>query len=518
MHLLTSSGTKIDLNEVKSELISDAGRLVLRASGLDEIAGRLTHAASAFFGLSQQGRRLTSKLLGKEPPVGVFREKASGLLRLVHKEIVCRVEPGTTAKRRDQILRKFGLEMRSRNAFVRTQYVVRAKGRKKTGAALVDVANSLQELDEIRFATPNFVSEFKRDAIPAIPVAQWHLKNTGAVSGQKSGEDVNAEGAWAITMGKSTIVIAVLDDGVDIDHPNLKSRIKKNPDPGESKDKFGRDFFVPKDSPDHFDPRPKLFQFPFDQMTGNDIHGTPCAGVIAAAGKDGGALGIAPKCKILPVKIFHADNLTSDANVANAIRYAAEHADILSCSWSSGVSDDVKFAIMDDAADGRDGKGCPVFFATGNSFGNPVAFPARAEGAIAVGATTDKAKIADYSNVGPEVWVSAPSSGGKEGIFTTDVSTTNRGFNVGNDAAGGADGLHTNSFGGTSSATPLTAGVAALMLSANKDLTRDQVKQILADTAEKIGPKSGYDSNGHSEDFGFGRVDAEAATKAAKAT
>ena len=60
-------------------------------------------------------------------------------------------------------------------------------------------------------------------------------------------------------------------------------------------------------------------------MTGNDIHGTPCAGVIAAAGRSRGAIGIAPTCRILPVKIFHADELASDERVANAMRYAAKH-------------------------------------------------------------------------------------------------------------------------------------------------------------------------------------------------
>ena len=92
-------------------------------------------------------------------------------------------------------------------------------------------------------------------------------------------------------------------------------------------------------------------------------------------------------------------------------------------------------------------------------------YPARDKHAIAVGASTDQAKLADYSNVGKEIAFVAPSSGGVRGIYTTDVSIPNRGFNIGDAAAGGADGLHTNDFGGTSSATPLAAGVAALVLS-----------------------------------------------------
>jgi subtilisin family serine protease len=110
--------------------------------------------------------------------------------------------------------------------------------------------------------------------------------------------------------------------------------------------------------------------------------------------------------------------------------------------------------------------------------------------------------------------VTAPSSGGKRDIFTTDVSIANRGFNTGNAAAGGVDGLHTNSFGGTSSATPLAAGVAALVLSVNPSLTVAQLKQVLASTADKIG--SGYNAAGHSEKFGYGRVNAAKAVNAAR--
>ena len=111
----------------------------------------------------------------------------------------------------------------------------------------------------------------------------------------------------------------------------------------------------------------------------------------------------------------------------------------------------------------------------------------------------------------------APSSGGAKGIFTTDVSKPGRGFNIGSAAAGGADGLNTNVFGGTSSATPLTAGIAALVLAANSSLSRDDVRNILQSTAEKIGPAGSYDANGHSDRFGFGQVDAAAAVDAALA-
>lgn len=100
--------------------------------------------------------------------------------------------------------------------------------------------------------------------------------------------------------------------------------------------------------------------------------------------------------------------------------------------------------------------------------------------------------------------------------MTTDLSYPRRGFNVGSAAAGGPDGLHYNKFSGTSSSTPFAAGIAALVLSANPRLTSAQVRSVLQETADKIGPKNGYKANGHSNDFGYGRVNAARAVAQAR--
>ena len=134
------------------------------------------------------------------------------------------------------------------------------------------------------------------------------------------------------------------------------------------------------------------------------------------------------KAWLLPVKVFHADALATESRVADAIRYATRFADILSCSWRGPESPDIE-AALEEAGGGRGGKGCPVFVATGNEGANFVKYPARSPHAIAVGASTNKEKRADYSNFGPEVSIIAPSSGGTKAIFTTDVSLRNRGLN-----------------------------------------------------------------------------------------
>jgi subtilisin family serine protease len=167
------------------------------------------------------------------------------------------------------------------------------------------------------------------------------------------------------------------------------------------------------------------------------------------------------------------------------------------------------------AQGGRGGLGTLVFCAAGNEDGAPVGYPARDAHANAVGASTDRGALASYSNVGPQIAFVAPSSGGVRGIYTTDVSYPNRGFNIGSAAAGGADGRHTNDFGGTSSATPLAAGIAALVLSAKPGLTAAQVRTLIESTCDRIG--SGYDATGRSPRFGHGRVNAGKAVAAAKA-
>jgi subtilisin family serine protease len=113
-----------------------------------------------------------------------------------------------------------------------------------------------------------------------------------------------------------------------------------------------------------------------------------------------------------------------------------------------------------------------------------------------------------------QLWVVAPSDGGDEAVYTCDVSAAGRGFNGGKQGAGGRNGLCTNDFGGTSSATPLVAGLCALLLSVDPTLTLAQVRSVLKSTARKIGPASAYDPNGHSTRYGWGRVDAAAAVAA----
>ena len=481
MYMLNANKERIELQPLETEVVTNpATRAVTVRTAVDtardpiNTAGLVARACRTHFDIGLREGKAAAAEKQQGPPPVAFRQTDSGLIHVIYREVTIRFKHGTSQKTRKNILKKRNLKMRAVNPFVEDQVNAYQPERKYSGEKLLEISNDISEMEEVVFAAPNFVSQFNRQAPPSIRSEEWHLRNGGG-GGATAGEDVDIRAAWNITTGRRSIVVAVLDDGVDIEHPNLRTRIWRNPDT-QSSNRFGRDFFLRDDHPDHFNPRPKLFRDPFDQMTGNDIHGTPCAGVIAGAGINNGSVGAAPRCRVLAVKVFHADDLAPVDRVADAIRFAAGIADILSCSWSGGSHANIQLALADAGQIGRQGKGSAVFCAAGNDFGSPVGFPARDVNAIAVGASTDRAKLADYSNIGPEIAFVAPSSGGTRGIFTTDVSNANRGFNVGRADRGGADGLHTNSFGGTSSATPLAAGVAALVLSVNPSLTRTDLR------------------------------------------
>jgi subtilisin family serine protease len=454
---------------------------------------------------ARSGLTLEAALKNVEPGPAILREPKTGLVRTVHREIVVRFKAGLSERTRRRILKDANVEIRHTIERAPDQFVVADPARRTFGADLIPIANDLADREEVVFATPNFVSEYRRERGPKIGPAQWHLDNIGTFPGQLTGQDISVRGAWRKTRAEG-VIVAILDDGVDIDHRHLRKRIWHNPDANDA-DQVGRDFVLPDDHPDHYNPRPKIFQHPYDSLADNDIHGTPCAGLAAAAGF--GLPGVAPSARILAVKVFHAKRFAEDERVATAIRYAATRADIISCSWIGGASPDVEQALIDAGTLGRGGKGSAVFCATGNGYGKPVGFPARAPSSIAVGASTDAGMLAAYSNVGPEVDFVAPSGGGTKELTTSDVSYPGRGFNLGTAAD---PGLETSTFSGTSGATPIAAGVGALVLSLSPSLDREELRGMLRDSCDPMGAAVG---GGHSNEFGFGRVNAAKAVEAA---
>lgn len=315
---------------------------------------------------------------------------------------------------------------------------------------------------------------------------QWHLRTAKVTD------------AWSETRGASSIAVAVLDDGIDVEHPEFSGRVVAQYD-------FERG--EPDGSPKH----------------PSDNHGTACAGVAVAGGQK--AAGVAPECSLVAVR---TPGYLGTVDEARMFHWTATNgADVISCSWGPAdrggpfpLTDNVRAAIRYCVAEGRDGKGIPVLFAAGN--GNESVSEdgyAASEYVVAVAASTSEEVRSYYSDYGPEILVCAPSSGipgwGELSVFTTDRRGS-AGYNPGDVDEGDAEGDYTNSFGGTSSATPLVAGIVGLMLSVNPDLTVEEVKTVLRTTSDRIGPASSYDGNGHSQLYGYGRVNAMRAVREAK--
>ena len=357
--------------------------------------------------------------------------------------------------------------------------------------APLDVANNLSEEAEVVFAEPDALQKAEYTAVTpptdTLFANQWHLHNTGQ-GGGTAGADVDALGAWGITYGSPKIRVVVHDTGVDITHPDLKANIVS-----------GWDF-------DNNDA---------DASNNNGPHGTACAGVIAASRNGKGVVGIAPSCKISPLRAAGAHTWST---WAKTFEWAAKHGEIISCSWTISENNILSDAIRKAIREGRKGRGIPVFFATANGSSSTIGYPAKLAETIAVGASTNKDVRPGYSNYGSGIDFVAPSNGGTRAIETTDVQGK-YGYNKKSGAAGNYCKANDGSgFGGTSSATPLAAGVAALMLSVNPLLTVKQVRKILQETAVKIDSNNAkYDANGWSKYYGYGRIDAAKAVKAAKA-
>ncbi len=402
------------------------------------------------------------------------------------------------------VLRRFGLGIKRQLRYARNSFFVEAA--EGTGRRIFDISLELLEDSMVQLCHPEVVRPLNlRTAFPQ----QWHLKRT-TVGGAAVNAHAHVESAWGLSEGEG-ISIAVIDDGVDMAHeefanagkivfPRDVTRATGNPSPG----------------------------------TG-DNHGTACAGVACANGLHG-ASGVAPKAMLMPIRFV--SGLGSQAE-ADAFAWSADHgADVISCSWGPpdgrwwdpndpahnqvfALPDSSRLAIDYAVQTGRSGKGCVITWAAGN--GNESVDNdgyASYDKVIAVAACNDKAERSAYSDVGDALWCAFPSSHGMQsltpGIWTTD-RRGGQGYNDGNVADGDAAGDYTNAFGGTSSACPGAAGVAALVLSRNPDLRWDEVKSILRDSCDKIDQANGnYDqATGHSPLYGFGRLNAKKAVEKA---
>lgn len=329
-----------------------------------------------------------------------------------------------------------------------------------SGINALECANKIWESGKFAESVPDLSSNDLICSNDPMFNQQWGLYNSNY-----PGIDISVSSAWNYSTGKN-IKIAILDTGVDLDHIDLSSNISSLSYDTET------------------NTSPSIY---------SGDHGTHCAG-IAAAIKDNGIqiAGVAPEATIVSISNSFEFSTNSRLKRADGIVWAYQNgADIISNSWSSGTYHAaINEAIYDAFRYGRQGKGCVITFASGNDSCNSVNYPANCNDTIlAVGAINNTGTRAGSSNYGTELDLVAP------GIHILSTIPDDQ----------------TGYKSGTSMACPHVAGVAALILERNSELTVNQVNSIICSNAKKL---SGVNFNFTKPDgtwnneYGYGLVDA----------
>jgi kexin len=370
----------------------------------------------------------------------------------------------------------------------------------------LEAASKAAASDQVLYCVPNWMRQSSLRQEDPLYTCQWHLKNTGQFEGASAGNDLNVEPVWPTYRGTADQVICIVDDGLEIAHKDLAENVV----PGLSWD-FLRNQADPT----------------------ADKHGTAAGGVAAARGfNEIGVRGVAPEAGLCGYRILGEGQ--TDAIEAEAETRACDRISVYNNSW--GPKDDgqrlagpgplAAAAVAQGIAEGRGGKGVLYLWAGGNgrTFSDNSNYDGYANWryTIAVGASTSAGEQSYYSESGANLCVNAPSDGGADPGVTTADRTGSLGYNSGTQRRDFSDPDFTDTFGGTSSATPAVSGVCALLLQANPDLGWRDVKTILMTTAEKNDPEDpdwAVNGAGHpvNHKYGFGRVDAAAAVIAAAA-
>lgn len=446
-------------------------------------------------------------------------------LMAITDQFIATFPAGESRAKIDAVNSSHGVRILSPILGQRNTFVLQVSADK--GVDALSMANLYQESGVATNAAPNFVritdapmaaTEPKTLSAASAPTPndplysdQWYLNNTQQYGNwMTSDADIDAPGAWNVTTGSASIIIAVIDDGVELTQEDLSGKLVGGYDATGHGSTDGGTLGAPCTAPcGKYD----------------DARGTNVAGIVAAtANNSTGVTGVCQGCKIMPVRVRYEDAtgkfVTSDSWSANGIAWAYQNgAAILDNSWGGGTSSTViDNAIANAKTNGRSGKGSVVLFAAGDG-STGVRYPASSDEVIAVGASNmcDAPKTASYDNCNGYETGWGTNTGDSLDIVAPGVwldSTDRMG------AAGSSPrldgGLLGNNYyaymNGTAGATAIASGVAGLVLSANSSLTADAVQNILQDNADDVNVASapGWDSS-----MGFGRVNADRAVHAA---
>jgi subtilisin-like proprotein convertase family protein len=375
-------------------------------------------------------------------------------------------------------------------------------------------------------ARPQFRMRVFKKAAPNDPLypQQWHLKNTGQPEGI-AGFDANVEPVWNSGNRGAGQVIAIIDDGLQLQHPDLAPNAL--PVGGDFQTSNHWNFNATPQNND-----PGMLNSSGDEP---DTHGTSCGGVAAAKGNNGiGVSGAAPDAGLIGLRMIAGD--FTDENAAHALGWRPNIVSVSSNSWgydddnsidASGPDALARAALEKAVVEGRGGRGTIFTVAGGNggtpdySGNGPGVDESNYDGlanhlsVIGVGGNNDKG-VQNFSETGCNLLLTAPTGG--EGN-DQDITTTTLKFM--GEISGFPD--YTAGFNGTSSATPLVSGVIALVLAAKPSLGWRDVQEILIRSSRKIdNDDPSWRTNGaglpfrFSNRYGAGMVNAEAAVGLAK--
>ena len=299
---------------------------------------------------------------------------------------------------------------------------------------------------------------------------QWHLQNTGSGGTATVGADIGAVEAWEISRGSNAIRVAVLDTGIDSDHPEFAGRIEPGFD------------FVNGDA----DPED------------DHSHGTWVTGLLAANADNAfGVAGVDHFVKIVPVKILSSLNLGTSFALAQGLEFAKDRAEVISMSL---VRYPVESVVIKDALQSARDAGAILISCAGNE-GIGAAdlwLPSASPLTISVGATLWDDSRASFSGTGAALDLVAP------GLAVETVI-----YNSGEDSS--------STFNGCSASTPIVAGAATLLLSQDPSLTHDEIAVLLMTTADDQVGAPAEDTPGRDDFMGHGRLNIAAAFAALSA-
>lgn len=336
--------------------------------------------------------------------------------------------------------------------------VLHYKLKLKKGTDIIKVREEIYQLEGIKAAEPDYMMTTQSVPNDQYYPQMWDMKK------------IDMEKAWDITTGSNNVTVAVVDTGIDYNHPDFGGRtIIKGPD-FSTCDSTAKEAQAARGCT-----RPKA---PDNDPMDNMGHGTHVAGTIGAVANNGGGIaGINWNVKLMAVKVMGAGGIASDVtDITKGIQYAIDHgANVINMSLGGQgtcSSGSAYQAVIDYARS----KGVTVVVAAGNDNTDATQFvPAACTGVIVVGATGPNDQRASYSNFGNKVDIAAPGGqpvGGSCSASTCILSTWPNG--------------QLNAIPGTSMASPHVAGVAALILAQNPNYSPDDVKRCLINSADPI--------------------------------